>query len=218
MSVSLAKNAGATQEFVPIKEIRDGIIILKDGGFRSVLLCSSLNFALKSQDEQTSIILQFQNFLNSLNFSVEMVIQSRKLDIRPYLALLEDREKAQQTDLMKIQTREYINFIKGFTESVSIMTKSFYVVVPYSPSLLNGSKSKTFGIFSKKQTKQESGESANEQFEEQRSQLEQRVEVVESGLSRCGIRVAELGTEELVELFVKVFNPGEVDKPIKLQK
>src|SRR3989344_5937967 len=128
----------SSQEFVPIKEIRDGIVILKDGSMRLVLMTSSLNIALKSEDEQRAIMLQFQNLLNSLDFSVQFFIQSRKLDIRPYLALLEERRKEQQVDLMKTQVAEYIDFITKFTESTSIMTKAFFVVIPYSLSMLSG--------------------------------------------------------------------------------
>src|ERR1035437_5481300 len=135
----MAISAKATQDFVPIKEIRDGVVILKDGSMRSILLASSINFALKSADEQQAVLMQFQDFLNALDFSVQIFIQSRRLDIRPYIALLEQRYKEQATDLMKLQTREYIEFIKNFTESVSIMTKSFFVIVPYLPPVLTGS-------------------------------------------------------------------------------
>ena len=99
----MAKPPKATQDFVPIKEVRDGVIILKDNSLRAILMTSSLNFALKSEDHQNAIIGQFQNFLNSLDFSVQLFIESRKLDIRPYLALLEERYTKQTTDLMKIQ-------------------------------------------------------------------------------------------------------------------
>ena len=126
----MAKSSKTTQEFVPIQEIRDGVIILKNGGMRSIILASSLNFALKSGDEQASILLQFQNFLNSLDFSVQIFIQSKKLDIRPYIALLEDRYKEQVGELMKIQVREYIEFVKIFVENTNIMSKSFFIVVP----------------------------------------------------------------------------------------
>ncbi len=206
-------SAKPTQAFVPIKEIRDGVLILKDGSLRSLLLASSLNFALKSADEQQSIIFQFQNFLNSLNFSVQIYTQSRKLDIRPYIALLEERLKEQMSDLMKMQTREYIEFIKSFTESTNIMTKSFFIIIPFSPAML-GSASKIKDSFfgAKKNLKEDELSS----FEENRLQLQQRIEVVEQGMVRCGIRVVELGTEELVELFYKIFNPGDVDKPIHI--
>ena len=207
-------SAKTTQEFVPIKEIRQGIIILKDDSMRAIIMASSLNFALKSADEQQSIIIQFQNFLNSLDFSVQIFIQSRKLDIRPYIALLENRLKEQVGDLLKIQTREYIEFIKNFTENSNIMTKTFFVVVPYTPTVL--SKSGGVGNILSKKTETESAEKKLVEFEEHRSQLEQRVSVVTQGLVRCGIRTVELGTEEIVELFYKIFNPGDTEKPIPL--
>lgn len=207
----------ATQEFVPIKEVRDGVILLKDGGMRAVLLCSSLNFSLKSEDEKNAILLQFQDFLNSLDFSIEIVIQSRKLDIRPYIALLEEREKAQINNLMKIQVREYIEFIRSFTESTNIMTKNFFIVVPYSPAILSADAigtAKSFLNFGKKD-KSPTAAKTNNSFDENRTQLEERLAVVEQGLVRSGIRVARLGTEEVIEIFYKAFNPGETEKPLK---
>lgn len=203
-------NAKATQEFVPIKEIRDGVVIMKDGSMRALLMASSINFALKSQDEQNAIILQFQNFLNSINFSVQLFVQSRRLDIRPYIALLENRYKEQTSELLKLQTKEYIQFIKTFTDTTSIMTKTFYVVVPYAPSILN---TKSTGNFLKNDKANAEKDKLTD-FEEHRTQLEQRSSVVQQGLSRCGIRVVQLGTEELIEVYYKLFNPGEVDKPI----
>lgn len=214
MSTNAAANAKATQEFVPIKEIRDGIVILKDGSMRALVMASSLNFALKSSDEQQSIIYQFQNFLNSINFSVELFMQSRRLDIRPYVALLEARYKEQTSDLLKIQTREYIEFVKSFTESTNVMVKTFFVVVPYAPPVLFAKDTTFEGVFKGKGNKEQQAQSEKESFEEARTQLEQRISVVEQGLVRCGIRVAQLGTEELVEVFYKLFNPGDVNKPI----
>lgn len=205
----------ATQDFVPIREVRDGILVLKDGSMRAILMTSSVNFALKSPDEQQSIIYQFQSFLNSLSFSVQICIQSRKLDIRPYVAILEEREKEQTNDLMKIQTKEYIEFIRTFTENANIMTKTFFVVVPYSPPTLNiNNKKSTFsnplGQRSKTTTEAQS-------FEEARTQLEQRLSVVSQGIIRSGVRAVPLGTEEIVEVFYKLFNPGSVEKPIQKQ-
>jgi hypothetical protein len=206
----------AAQEFVPIQEIRDGILLLKDGSLRAVMLASSLNFALKSQDEQTSIIYQFQNFLNSLNFSVQICVQSRKLNIKPYLAFLEERGKAQTTDLMKIQVQQYIEFVRTLTESTNIMTKSFFLVVPFTSSAVvsSSSSNSVSKFFGAGKTKKEEEGQEHKTFEESRGQLEQRVAVVEEGLTRCGVRMVELGTEELIELFYKSFNPGELEKPI----
>ncbi|MEI8327883.1 MAG: hypothetical protein WCG02_01990 [Candidatus Taylorbacteria bacterium] len=211
--MTTAPKSKSTQDFVPIREIRDGVIVLKSGGMRSIILASSLNFALKSQDEQSSILMQFQNFVNSLDFSIQIMIQSKKLDIRPYIALLEERYKEQATELMKIQVREYIEFIRTFVESTNIMSKSFFVVIPYDPPMITTSKNPISGFLPKSKTPTQD---ADAQFQEYRSQLEQRVAVVEQGLVRCGIRSAELGTEEVVELYYKLFNPGETEKPIQI--
>ncbi|MEI6042125.1 MAG: hypothetical protein WCQ00_00975 [bacterium] len=207
-----------TQDFVPIKEVRDGIVILKDGSMRAILLASSINFALKSPEEQQSVLYQFQNFLNSINFSIQIFVQSRRLDITPYINLLEDRIKFQSSELMKVQTREYMDFVRNLTESVNIMTKSFFVVVPYSPTVLNKKGGVFGGMFGGKKTSKESENDEYLQFEEFKSQLQQRVEVVEQGLVRCGVRIAQLGTEEIIEFFYKLFNPGTVEKPIDMSK
>ena len=213
----MAQKQSTTQDFIPIQEVRDGVVILKTGAMRSVVLATSLNFALKSADEQGAILGEFQNFLNSLDFSIQIFAQSKKLDIRPYLALLEDRYKEQATDLMKIQVREYVEFVKSFVESTNIMSKSFFVVVPYDPPILTASKNPISNMLpGKNKTSEAKTASADASFAEYRSQLEQRVAVVEQGLVRCGIRAAELGTEEVVELFYKIFNPGDTEKPIQM--
>jgi hypothetical protein len=206
----------ATQDFVPIKEIRDGVVMLKDGSMRAVVLASSINFALKSADEQQAVILQFQTFLNGLDFPIQISIESRQLDIRPYIATLEERYKNELGDLMKIQIREYIAFIKNFVDQTSIMTKSFFVVIPYSPATISSSSNPFNQIMGKPQTK--SSETKNDHFEEYRTQLEERIGTVSQGLSRCGIRTIQLGTEEIVELFYKIFNPGDLEKPIMPNK
>ncbi len=213
----MAIKAKATQEFVPIKEIRDGVIVLKDGGFRAIVLASSVNLSLKSEDEQRATILQFQNFLNTLDFSVQISIQSRRLDIRPYLLLLENRMKVQSEPLLKLQTREYIDFIKNFVDTVSIMTKSFFIVVPYAPQSFSTGAEGLKGLFGKK-NKEEVKLEAQADFEEKKSQLEQRVAVISQGLASCGIKTVQLGTEEVVEVFYKIFNPGEIEGKINLEQ
>ncbi len=214
--MSVPVKSKTSQDFVPIKEIRQSTVVLKDGSLRGVVMASSINFALKSNEEQQSVMYQFQNFLNSLDFSVQIFIQSRRLDIRPYIALLEGRLKEQVGDLLKIQTREYIEFIKNFTENSNIMTKTFFVVVPYTPPVLNSKTGPGSFLSKQKQSSASNAEMKLEQFEEHRSQLEQRISVVEQGLVRCGIRTIQLGTEEVVELFYKIFNPGDTEKPIPL--
>lgn len=217
-SASNRVSSRSTQEFVPISEVRDGIVVLKDGSLRAILLASSINFALKSEDEQTAFIVQFQNFLNSLDFSCQIFVQSRMLDIRPYIATLEAAYKNQIDDLMRIQIREYIEFIKSFTEAANIMTKNFFVVVPYSPAALqaiSGGGIRDKLPFGQKNTP--SAADANRTFEEKVSQLEQRVGIVQQGLVRCGVRTVQLGTEEAIELFYKLFNPGEEGKPMPVE-
>lgn len=203
----------SSQSFVPVEEVRNGVVVLKDGGYRAILMVSSLNFALKSEDEQRAIIGGFQNFLNTLDFSVQIVVHSRKMDIRPYLALLAERESLQQSELMRIQLREYSAFIRNFVEGTDIMTKTFYVVVPYSTvsvsqvtsaiPFLGGGKSGT-------------SNAADSAFEETRIQLEQRVSLVASGLAACGLRAVPLGTEEVIELLYRSFNVGDNSNPIAL--
>ena len=209
-------SAQSTQDFLPVSEVRDGVIVLKDGSLRAILLASSLNFALKSEDEQTAFIIQFQNFLNSLDFSVQIFVQSRMLDIRPYIATLEVAYKEQLDDLMRIQIREYIQFIKSFTEAANIMTKNFFVAVPYSPTIaINRKGLASMMPFGKKAV---STEDSNRTFGEQASQLEQRVSIVQQGLVRTGVRTVQLGTEEAIELLYKMFNPGEEGKPMTLEQ
>lgn len=212
----MAVKAAPTQSFVPIKEVRDGVIVEKDGGMRAILLASSLNFSLKSTDEKNAILLQFQDFLNSLDFSIQIVVQSRKLDIRPYLALLEAQEKLQTNSLMKVQTREYIEFVRSFTESTNIMTKNFFIVVSYTPSAISAGKSSGLSFISKKP--KDKAQAKESSFEEAHSQLEERLAVVEQGLVRTGIRIARLGTDEVIELFYKAFNPGETEKALVVKK
>ncbi len=215
----------ATQQFVPVKEIRNGVIILKDGGYRGVLICSSVNFGLKSADEQHAIILGFQSFLNTLDFSIHIVIHSRKMDLRPYLAILAEKEPEQRTELMRVQLHEYIEFVRSFTDQTNIMTKSFYVIVPYAPHFSAASTvsflQRLPGL-SAGQAGGKGGESApaknatDSSFEEDRAQLEQRLTLVGSGLANIGVRAVPLGTEEVIELLYRAFNPGELENPIRL--
>jgi type IV secretory pathway VirB4 component len=214
----MALNAKPSQNFVPIKEIQDGIVILKDGGLRAIVMASSINLSLKSDEEQTATILQFQNFLNTLDFSIQICVQSRKFNITSYIALLEGRLKEQTEPLLKIQTEEYIKFIEEFTESTNIMTKHFFLVIPLQPTM--GSSGGASGLVDKilptgdKVTK----EAKEEAFSQNRSQLEQRIAVVSQGLSRIGIRTVQLSTEDEVELFYRVFNPGDAESPIEISK
>lgn len=212
-----AQNTKAnTQSFIPIKEIRGGTIIMEDGTLNAILLCASLNFALKSYEEQMVTIGQFQNFLNSLEFSIQILTQSRRLDIRPYIATLEEKRKTEDNDLIKLQIGEYIQFIQNFTESVNIMDKKFFIVISYAPPTLGqggGSKNPLDSLFGSKKANDEIDEQL---FEEAKSQLEQRVDLVKSGIGRTGLRLIDLDTEAAVEVLYRIFNPGESEKPVQI--
>jgi hypothetical protein len=195
----------ATQRFVPIRDIKDGVVIKRDGEMLMVLLASSVNFALKSLDEQKAILQQFQSFLNTLDFSLQIYIQSRKLNIEPYLEILAGMEGKQDNDLMKIQLREYMEFIRSFTTDVDVMSKSFFVIIPYSPTRLNLKKGVT-SLFGGGTT---AAMTNDQQFEEHRLQLEQRVGMVTQGLAGVGVRTMKLQKDELVELYYHLYNPGD---------
>lgn len=201
----MATPNAASQEFVAIRDIKDGIVILKNGQLCKVLLASSVNFALKSQDEQKAILFQFQNFLNTLDFSLQIYVQSRRLNIEPYLTMLAGLKENQDNDLMRIQLREYIDFIRTFVTDVDVMSKNFFVIVPYTASKINLTKSFS-NIITGGRLKIESDVG----LEEQRLQLEQRQSVVEQGLNRIGVRTIALQTDELVELFYHIYNPGDM--------
>ncbi len=202
----------ATQHFVPLTDIHDDVVLLKDGQMCMVLLASSINFALKSADEQQAILSQFQSFLNSIDFSIQIYIQSRRLDIRPYIEILKEREVLQDNDLMRIQLREYMEFINTFTTQVDIMTKNFFIVIPYTPLNL---EVKGISRLLKQKSIAQKAALSNDKFFEDKTQLEQRVSIVEQGLSRIGIRTALLGTEELIELYYHIFNPEDLSSAPK---
>lgn len=206
-------SSASAQQFLALDTIKEDVIVLKDGGLRVVLMCSSLNFALKSGDEQDATIYQYQNFLNSLDFPVQFVIHSRRLNIQPYLESLRERQKEEDNDLLKTQITEYIEFVKTFVDITSIMSKTFYAVVPFTPAIIEQSgfireTLSSLGL-AKKEVK------AGDQFEERKNQLWQRVETVVAGLSRFGIRSAPLNTEELIELFYGLYNPTEFEQVAK---
>jgi type IV secretory pathway VirB4 component len=191
----------STQQFLEIEDIREGILILKDKSLRGILAVSSLNFALKSEEEQNAIIYQFQNFLNSLDFSIQIYVQSRKLNITGYLERLKEFEREQKNELLKIQTREYIQFIENLLAESSIMTKNFYVVVPFVPVSFPEVKRK----------KEKPSVLTDEEFERAKAQLWQRIEFVAQGLRRCGLFCAPLNTTELIELFWSIYHPKEAE-------
>lgn len=209
MTNRVQQNAKAAQDLVPIREIRDGIVILKNGGLRALLMCSTINFELKSADEQDGILLQYQNFLNTLDFTVQFFISSRALDIDPYLETLRERADKETQELLRVQITEYMEFVRNFVATEQIVSRSFYAVVPYGGSLAPASGGVFSSFFGKKPSS-----TTQEKFEEQRAQIMQRVGTVEQGLSRIGVRTALLSTEELIELYYRLYNPGESKRDV----
>ena len=205
------KKGQATQEFVAIDEIREGIIILKNGGLRAVLMTGSRNLELESIDSQNAVIAAYADFINSFDWPMQIIIHSRRLDINPYLLTLEEKLKSQENELLKIQTAEYINFVKSFVTLTDIMIKRFYVGVPFDPieSKTEGPIEKITSFLPKTSSKNIMPE---EKFKEYRSQLLQRVEHTILTLAHIGIKASQLETEELVELFYNLYNPEELEK------
>lgn len=201
-----ANSAMSTQKYINVEEIKNDLVVLKNKSLRAVLLVSSINFDLKSADEQEAIIGGYQNFINSLDFPIQIMISSKRLDINPYLELLDKKRKTQSSELMRLQISEYANFIKNITEVSQIMTKQFYVVVPFYPieNLEEGLLDKMMGLFNPKQQIEESVEI----FETYKNQLWQRVDQISSGLASLGVKSTVLNTEELVELLYASYNPS----------
>jgi len=200
---------GLIQKHIDIKDIKDDVVILKSGELRAILMASSLNFALKSTEEQDAICFRYQEFLNSLDFPVQIMISSRKFIIDPYIEMLEKKIEEQSNELLRIQTTEYIEFVKQLTETTNIMTESFYVVIPLTPPILTKKSTWIDKIFRKNKKK----EIKKERFEQLKTQLWQRVEFVQNGLQNFGIRAVPLNTQELIELFYKLYNPSAKEEP-----
>ena len=183
--------------------------MLKDRAIRGVLLVSSTNFALKSQEEQDAMIYQFQSFLNSLDFSLQVVIQSRRLNITGYIDRLKELEAQQTNELLRQQTGSYREFVEGLVGSGSILAKNFFVVVPFTllEALPGGEAS---GNILKTKPKF-AGKLTDEEFDRMKTQLWQRMEFVALGLRRMGLHVAPLSSEELVELLWTWYHPEEAE-------
>ncbi len=201
-----------TQQFLDIEEIRDGVVILKNGGLRGVLMASSINFDLKSTDEQDAIISYYQSFLNSLDFPLQIVISSRRINLKHYLEDLVQKSKEQTNELLHLQMEEYIRFIKGLVSMVDIVNKTFYIVVPFSPieNSKGGPMDKIKDLFAG--GKEVNSKEKQSNFEVYKDQLWQRVEHVQYGLNGAGVRMVPLNTQELIELYYSFFNPSPIEK------
>lgn len=208
-----------TQQFIDLEAIENGVIRLKSGALRRILLVSGTNFALKSEEEQGIITYAFQGFLNSLDFSVQFFIHSRKLNIDGYLKKLEERELQEENGLLKNQILEYREFIKSLVGQNAIMQKRFFAVVPYDPIQIPKAgldvAEKMLGWL-KSKTPQEAAAKKEESLQESLEQLDKRIDQVTSGLNQIGLRAVTLNQEELLELFYNLYNPATVEKKVEL--
>ena len=209
------KESLPTQEAVEIQDIRDDVVILKSGGLRRILLVAGINFDLKSEEEQNFVLGAYQSFLNSLDFSIQTVIHTRKLNIEAYLEKLSGRERAETNELLRNQISEYREFIRAFVEENSVMNKKFFVVVPYDPiqvpKIEKEQLTQIFKIF-KRGEKPQIQKASFENIERQVAQLNQRVDRVTQGITNIGLRAVPLNNEELMELFYNLYNPEIKEK------
>ncbi len=199
------KPGPSTVRFLDIAEIRDDVVVLKDGTLRVVLLVSSINFALKSEDEQEAIISAYVSFLNALDHSLEIVIQSRKLNIEKYRLELREREKTQTNELLKAQIVDYQSFIKDLVELGEIMSKRFYVVVPFDP--FTAKKKGFFTRFREILSPGVAIKLKEKQFQDRKAELMIRVNNIVSGLTSMSLTAAQLDTQTLIELYYSIYNP-----------
>ena len=209
----------STQEFVELQEVRDGVMFLKNGGLRQLLMVSGINFDLKSEQEQDLMTYTYQNLLNALDFSIQIFIHSRRLNIESYLLKLQERHTQETNELLKTQIAEYLEFIKSFVANNAIMDKTFFVVVPYDPVYLPKAAKGVMGFMKKampagmqKQPAASQAKQPEENIRQNLQQLNQRVDQTIASLQQIGLRVVPLGTEETTELIYNLYNPQLIEK------
>lgn len=222
--MAISNDTGNVLDLVSVQEIKEGTVVMKSGSFRQVLMVGGTNFSLKSESEQNIITEAYQNFLNSINFPIQIIIHSRKINIERYLSRLDERRSAEPSPLLQDQILEYQEFIRGFIKDNAIMVKTFFAVVPYTPVTLTKTGSSlmdSLPFFGKKPTGKNDGQKKTEedkvkekaeQFEEALVQLRQRVSQVSQGLFSIGLETVVLNDEQLVELFYNFYNPETVEK------
>ena len=194
--------AKSTQEFLKVTEVKSDTLVLGQGTYRAVLAVASINFALKNPEEQNALIYGYQNFLNSLDFDIQILMQSRKMDIHSYLQTIKGLMEQQTNELLRVQTSEYLEFIAKLVENASIMNKNFYVIIPYSESPIGGG-----GMFSGLTgSRKNAAEMKLKAFSDVKAKLDQRVGTVAQGLNALGLRSVQLKTPEIIELLYNSYN------------
>ncbi len=205
-------NPNSTQNSLQIAEIRDGIVIMNDGSFRSVIMVKSINFDLMSPQEREAVEYSYQGFLNSLYFPVQIFTRSQKVDLRPYIEKLDKIRTEHDNMLLALLMEDYIDFMSDLATQTNIMDKKFYVVIPYIP-VIDAQKAveagknfigSLFGVFSKKEQHVTINEA---ELEAAKTELRNRVQAALGGLLQCGIQGLPLDTQELIELYYDAYNP-----------
>lgn len=197
----------STQRYLEFAGVHDDILILKSGGIRSILEVNSINFNLKSEAEQNSIIYGYQRFLNALDFPVQILMRSRKLDIDQYLEDLKEKTRFQQNELLKNQMMEYTEYISKLVEYADIMEKRFFVVIPQNP--MRAEKKSVWSSFMDKifpDDKIAEVIQRRKEFKHLKKGLDERANVVKTGLENCGLSVKQINTEKIIELFYQCYN------------
>jgi len=194
----------STQSFLRIAEIKNDTVVLDDGTLRAILAVASTNFDLKSQEEQEAIIFNYQRFLNSLDFSVQILMQSRKMEVGSYVEKLKKIAEKQTNELLRVQTVEYVEFISRLIENASIMNKNFYLIVPLGKSIspsVPGFLSRLFGGGKTKEAAERI-----ENFEKAKQELDTRILSMSSSISSVGLQAVRLKTEEIIQLYYNSYN------------
>lgn len=218
MALPAKQDLGNSLDLVDIQEIRENTVIIKDGSLRQIVMVGGMNFSLKSEDEQNIITQGYQTFLNSIDFALQILIHSRKVNIDKYIEGLVHRKEVEQSPILQNQIDEYVEFIRGFVQKNAIMEKTFLVVVPFYPVTVGGMKKATSFIpfLGKKKPDEASVAKDKEEidriFQENLAQLNQRTSQVMSGLLNIGLDATLLGYEQLVELFYNFYNPQTIER------
>ena len=210
------QESGSSLDLVDIKEIKESVVVMKNGSMHQIIMVGGLNFALKSEDEQAIITQGYQNFLNSIAFPLQIIIHSRKVNIQKYIATLRNRKETEPSPILQNQIDEYINFIDGFVKKNAIMEKAFFVAVPFYPINIIPDKQKVSGVFSflgkKGNAEADNKEAAEDAFKKNLTQIVERTNQVMNGLLAIGLEAEVLGNDQLIELFYNFYNPQTIEQ------
>jgi hypothetical protein len=215
-------NPNSTQNFLQIAEIRDGIVIMNDGTYRSVVMAKSINFDLMSQQEQEAVEYSYQSFLNSLYFPIQIFLRSQKVDLKPYIEKLDKIRSEHDNMLLALLMEDYIAYIDALAQQTNIMDKKFYIVVPYASgseaekALTDGNKSFITGLSALLSNKEQHVTINEQALEKAKEELRNRVQAVLGGLQQTGVKALPLDTQELIELYYDFYNPDTATRqPLK---